>query len=321
MQTASLQVIQRGRDACSVRVDGAVSANLVADLRRLSEGARQMRLDLRGAWMSTEGADALRAWHRVAGSQLELVLPSSMTVAAAYAATETEAYPAAPSPGTPVDLPDLLAHEVRGPLAIAHLRLQTLAGRLADQGLADESANCQSAIAGLETVGRLLDTYLTASRPWTATPVDLAAVCDAAAEAARDLGSGGTVVVGRDHEHARLWVRGERQALYQLVWNLIRNGLEAVGPDGTVRLDLTAAAHGRRATVRVTDDGPGFPPAVLAAPFQQRRSQKAGGMGIGLVLCHWIAQRHHGRIALGNGVRGAEVCVELPRVSPPGGSA
>jgi len=322
VQTASLQVVQRGRDACSVRVDGAVSAHLVADLRRLGEGARQMRLDLRGAWMSAEGADALRNWHRTAGSRLELVLPASMSVGGADIEAEAADTATAPraAPGAPVDLPEILAHEVRGPLAIAHLRLQTLAGRLTDQELAEEAGSCQSAIAGLEMVGRLLDTYLTASRPWTAQAVDLAAVCEDAAEAARDLGTGGTVVVRRHQKNALLWVRGERQALYQLVWNLIRNGLEAGAPGGTVRLDLGAAGQGRRTMLRVTDDGPGFPPVILTAPFQQRRSGKPGGMGIGLVLCQWITQRHHGRIELGNGDLGAEVRVELPRAAPPVGS-
>jgi len=314
VQTASVQVYHQ-QDACNVRVDGVVSAHLVADLRRLSAAARQTRIDLRSAWVSTEGVEALRNWHLAAPGRLELMLPAAMTVVPVDAGAGTGQADVA---DTPVDLPDLLAHEVRGPLAIAHLRLQTLAARLTGNGQADEAANCESAIASLEAVGRLLDTYLTASRPWQARPLELGAVCTAAAEAARDLDLGGNLTVRRDPAGAEFWIEGERQALHQLVWNLMRNGLEAAGPGGAVSLHIRGADRGRRAVLRVGDDGPGFPAAILAAPFQRRRSERPGGMGIGLVLCRWIAERHGGTIALANGRRGALVTVELPCTGKPG---
>ncbi len=309
MQTASVQVYQQ-EDACDVRVDGIVSAHLVADLRRLSGTARQTRIDLRGAWVSTEGVEALRSWHLAAPGRLELVLPAALTVAPADLGADAGQPEGAHD--TPVDLPDLLAHEVRGPLAIAHLRLQTLAARLAGTGQADEATNCESAIASLEAVGRLLDTYLTASRPWKARPLELGDVCTTAAEALRDLAPDCKITVCRNPVGAEFWLDGERQAIQQLVWNLLRNGLEAAGPDGAVALDISASDRERRAVLRVGDDGPGFPAAILAAPFQRRRSDKTGGMGIGLVLCRWIVERHGGTITLANGRHGGIVTVELP---------
>lgn len=316
MQTAAVQVQYQDGDS-HIRVDGAVSAQLVADLRQVSSAAERWHLDLRGAWLSTDGAVALRAWQQAARGRLELVLPGAL------GAAPLEPGEAPASPGSPVDLPDLLAHEVRGPLAVAHLRLQTLANRLQQQGLADEATSCQGAISGLEAVARLLDIYLTASRPWQSRPVDLQAVCRAAAAAAAELDAAERVSVhthGLEAATAPL-VHGEASALHQMLWNLVRNALEASAPGGGVRIDLRATARAHL-TLQVHDEGPGFPPEVLATPFQPKRSVKPGGMGIGLVLCHWIVERHQGRITLANGPRGGSVSVVLPRAlgaQPSGG--
>jgi signal transduction histidine kinase len=307
VETAAIQV-ERHSNGSTIRVDGLVTAALVGDLRRLSAEDRSTRCDLRAAWLSADGANALRLWHHAAARSLELLLPNTI-------AAPTVQPSADPEPATPVDLPALLAHEVRGPLSVAHLRLQTLVSRLEGLGQADEAATCRSAIAGLEAVGRLFDTYLTASGPWSLQPVDLAVVCAEAADEARELTGRGSVDVAATGARAALWVRGERQALHQLVWNLVRNGLEAAEGEARVRVDLRAS--GDLAEVLVSDNGPGFPADVLAAPFEARRSQKAGGMGIGLILCRWIAERHQGQIRLGNTAQGARVQVLLPRAAAP----
>ena len=292
-----------------MRVTGLVTGALVADLRRLSGEYTSTRCDLREAWLSTEGANALRAWHRAAQDTVELLLPD--TIAAPDVALDGA------ERTSPVDLPALLAHEVRGPLSVAHLRLQTQAARLAAQGLPSEEAACRSVIAGIEAVSRLFDTYLTASRPWAMHPLDLRAVSLAAADDARALAGRGSIDVEAEAGGAPLWVSGERQALHQLFWNLMRNGLEAAPEQPEVRVEFPSAAEGRHVAVVISDRGPGFPHEVLAAPFHARRSEKAGGMGIGLILCKWIIDRHRGHMHLSNVPGGAEVRLLLPRVGGP----
>ncbi len=316
MDTAAVEVEQHAQ-GCTVRVGGLVTEALVSDLRRLSRDMRSTKLDLRAAWLSTEGAEALRHWHRVAQGGLELVLPDTVAtlVNADAVAERATSAGAGGELQTPVDLPALLAHELRGPLTVAHLRLQTLTARLGTQGLADEAASCRSALAGLDAVSRLFETYITASRPWTMGSVDLLELCRDAAADARELTAHGRVTVHAIPPDAALWVTGERQALRQLIWNLVRNGLEAGEAHPDVQIDLRR--HSAGVEIIVTDVGPGFPDEVLAAPFAPIRSRKASGMGIGLVLCRWIADRHRGQIALGRGERGAMVRVVLPAAVPP----
>ena len=307
METAAVRVEQQ-RDGATVRVDGAVTPALVQDLRRVSARFRFVRCDLRTAHLSAEGANALRAWHAAARDALELLLPDAVVP---VAAADRPA-----GPGAPVDILDLLAHEMRGPLSVAHLRLQTQAARLAARGLADEAAAARTAMGGLDAVTRLFETYRTASRPWTLRAVSLPALAADAAGQARDQVGHGTVDVRVSPPETDVWVRGEQQALLQLIWNLVRNGLEAAGPEARVRIDIAAPQDAGPVDAIICDNGPGFPPDVLAAPFRTRASRKDGGMGIGLILCNWIVERHQGRMRLRNGPAGAEVHLEMPTAPP-----
>lgn len=300
MQTPSVQV-WRQPGLCLVGVHGAVGVQLIAQLRGLTAGAARLRIDLRAATVPADVLEELRRWHRAEPERWELLLPDADAAA----------------PQAPVDLPDLLAHEVRGPLTLANLRLQTLIAGLRAAGRTEEADHCQAAMGHLDAVDRLLEIYLTASRPWRSNPLELTALCREAASAARDLHPDGAVAVRRRPRTGELWVLGEPQALQQLALNLIRNGLEATGAMGRVRIALRAAEDGRRVLLQVLDDGPGFPPEVLREPFARRSSAKPGGMGIGLILVRWIAERHGGALSLANGPRGAVATVELPRCPAP----
>lgn len=288
-----------------MHVDGAVTPLMIADLRRLSSQTRHIRLDLRTALVSPAGAQALLAWQQYAGDRLELLLPKAATFL-------QPAEPMSTTDTAPVDLPDLLTHELRGPLAVAHLRLEALRAHLAGSGLAEESHACDDCLDCLHAVDRLLGTYLTASRPWEMAVVDLGAVSQAAVQAIAASYPQARISLHRAPA-AALLVNGEPQALQQLIWNLLRNSVEA-GGEVTVELSMTAGST----HLCVRDTGPGFPPAVLASPAKRLPSAKPGGMGIGLLLCRWIAQRHGGQLALANTAQGAVVTVHFPRVSDPG---
>ena len=308
METAAVSVERLAQYWC-VRVEGLVTSSLVAELRRLSAHPGPTKVNLRAAWLSTDGLEALRAWHAAARGELELLLPQAVAAFTPPAAS--------PPPQSPVDLPAMLAHELRGPLAITHLRLQSLAARLSTHNLEPETADCRSAIAGVEAVSRLFEIYLTASRPWRTTPVDLSEICRAAAKFAENTAREPRIEV--DAPEA-MRVRGEPQALQQLVYNLLRNALESGAEPPAARIRATRADAMVR--LEVTDQGPGFPSEVLEHPTRPRRSTKPGGMGIGLLLCHWIVERHRGTIRLGAAPGGgALVRVDLPAAPGLSGSA
>jgi two-component system sensor kinase FixL len=87
----------------------------------------------------------------------------------------------------------------------------------------------------------------------------------------------------------------------QVLLNLLRNAIEAIGevenPQGSILVEASAAGAGF-VEVRVSDNGPGFPPSLLESPFLPFSSTKAEGLGFGLPLCKSIVEAHGGRLWL-----------------------
>jgi C4-dicarboxylate-specific signal transduction histidine kinase len=93
-------------------------------------------------------------------------------------------------------------------------------------------------------------------------------------------------------------VRADRIQLQQVVLNLARNAIEAMG---TVKgrphvLKLASAATQSEFIVRVEDTGPGIDPDLLARIFDSFFTTKRDGMGMGLSICRSIVEAHGGRL-------------------------
>lgn len=108
-------------------------------------------------------------------------------------------------------------------------------------------------------------------------------------------------------------VYGDRRQLVQVFTNLLNNAYDAI--EGSGRLRIETAAGRERATVAVTDSGPGIPAEVLPHLFEPFFTTKAEGKGtgLGLAICLGIVQSHHGTIVAANASHGgARFTVELP---------
>ena len=92
---------------------------------------------------------------------------------------------------------------------------------------------------------------------------------------------------------AAVWLTGNRVQIAQVVLNLLRNAVEALGPcGGDVWLQVMPGVG--EITLLVEDDGPGV--AAGLDLFAQFESDKPGGMGLGLSICRAIVEAHGGRI-------------------------
>jgi two-component system sensor kinase FixL len=103
--------------------------------------------------------------------------------------------------------------------------------------------------------------------------------------------------------------------IQQVVLNLLRNAVEALGEVTDRRLAVTTARRDDEAAVAfaIRDSGPGLAPEIRDRLFQPFLTTKKDGTGIGLSLCRSIMTIHKGRIwAEPNDWGGTTFCCSLP---------
>ena len=216
----------------------------------------------------------------------------------------------------------VLAHELRNPLAPIANTLEALRIGGIDQQMASELLAV--AHRQLQHLVRLVDDLMEVSRI-TRDSIELRKELlplQAAVQSAIEISQ--ALIAERKHrlevdlQPDRLLVQGDRTRLTQVVANLLNNAAKYTPEGGRIRVRLTR--EGDFAVVRVSDNGAGIPPDMLARVFEMfTRLDRAlertqGGLGIGLALVQRLAQLHGGSVeAHSDGLgRGSEFVVRLP---------
>jgi signal transduction histidine kinase len=95
----------------------------------------------------------------------------------------------------------------------------------------------------------------------------------------------------------------DREQMFRVLMNLIRNGVEAVdsarmepGPPGRIRVQ--GWLNNKEAVIEVSDTGPGVPAGARAQLFTPFSSSRAGGSGLGLVIAADLVRCNGGAIML-----------------------
>jgi signal transduction histidine kinase len=112
-------------------------------------------------------------------------------------------------------------------------------------------------------------------------------------------------------------VEGDKVQLQQVVLNLVMNAVEAMQ---SVQIRLlkvqTDQINPTMVRVSIEDTGTGIDPSDIDRVFRPFFTSKANGMGMGLVICRSIIEKHDGRIWVSPGVNGGSVFqFELPTKS------
>jgi two-component system, sensor histidine kinase and response regulator len=113
-------------------------------------------------------------------------------------------------------------------------------------------------------------------------------------------------------------VRADADLLRRIVENLLENALRHAPEDSVVR--VSTVEHPEGFELRVSDSGPGVPPAMRETIFERfiqvesgERSVTRSGRGLGLAFCRLAVEAHGGRIWVEDGAPGAVFCLRLPR--------
>jgi len=96
----------------------------------------------------------------------------------------------------------------------------------------------------------------------------------------------------------------------QLILNMVRNGLEAMEPNGT--LTIGTLHEDDEIVLFIKDEGSGLPPEILDKLGRPFVITKEKGTGLGLAICYSIAARHNARIDFETGPFGTAFYVRFP---------
>ena len=109
-----------------------------------------------------------------------------------------------------------------------------------------------------------------------------------------------------------LTVDADREQLFRIVLNLMRNACEALKGEGVVA--VSAVRSGAAVAIEVADTGPGIPDQVQAKLFQPFVSAaRPGGSGLGLAIARDLARGHGGDLVLvSTGPAGTVFRIVLP---------
>jgi two-component system, NtrC family, C4-dicarboxylate transport sensor histidine kinase DctB len=211
-----------------------------------------------------------------------------------------------------------LAHEINQPLAAIRTFMAS-AKIFARRGDLSQVVSNLDLITDLaERMARItghLKTFARKSEPGHPEPVQVDRAIDGTLFLLESQIKAAGIVVDKTVE-PDLWVLGHAVQLEQVILNLVRNALDAVGDQEHGRITITAQASESHVQIKVADNGPGIPANQLDQIFDPFFTTKAlgKGLGLGLSISYGIVQDFGGQIHARNlPGGGAELTVELPR--------
>jgi two-component system sensor histidine kinase HydH len=185
-----------------------------------------------------------------------------------------------------------LAHEIRNPLGSISGSIEML--RESPLLSEEDRELCGIIRREARRLNNLVTDMLDLSKPRTpeAEAVDVASLArDVVALAARTERSGtGDVLVVYEGPSDSAMARCDGEQMRQVLWNLVRNAVQASGAGSTVRVEV--APHGKEVTLSVDDQGPGISKEAEARLFDAFYTTRSHGVGIGLAVVKRIIDDH-----------------------------
>jgi len=206
---------------------------------------------------------------------------------------------------TAIGLADMLAHEIKNPLAGIAGAAQLLAMNLPpeDQEMTDlilhETRRVVALLGQVERFGDL--------RPPKLQPLNLHDLLERARKSA-GLGVAAHMVFRDDYDPSLPYTLGDADQLLQVISNLFANAAQAAPGGGTITIHSyfeqglrLQTPEGDRAVplqIEIIDDGPGIPDAIAESIFDPFVSGRENGTGLGLALVSKIITEHNGTIVV-----------------------
>ena len=189
----------------------------------------------------------------------------------------------------------MLSHEVNNSVAASNSLLHSCLnyGRsLPAEEREDFEAALGIVIARTEQLNRFMRSFADVVRlpPPARQPVDLAELVRGVGRLMRAETTERRILVQWNVQNGLGPVHVDRTQMEQVLVNVVKNAIEAIGRDGTITVHV--GSRGARPAVVIEDTGPGISPDVRPHLFTPFFSTKDQGQGIGLTLVQEILSQH-----------------------------
>jgi len=209
-----------------------------------------------------------------------------------------------------------VAHEIRNPLNAMGMGLQ----RLKREFLPHDESKREEYISFMELilkeirrVNQIIEQFLTLSRPFqlslrkSSLQDLLKNLISLLQEEASSLGITLLAVIPTELPLITI----DPETLTQAFINIMKNGMQAMGKGGTLRIEAKSLKDG--VEVMISDSGSGIPPEQMEKIFNYYYTTKEKGVGLGLPIAHRIIEAHGGKLRIESRVgSGTKVTVTLP---------
>ncbi len=188
-----------------------------------------------------------------------------------------------------------MAHEIRNPLASISGSVQMLA----------ESTNIPEQDVGLmkivvkeaDRLNHLLTDFLDFARPKVPQKklVNLVAVILELQNMLHSDKRFNDIAISLNNSHAEVVALLDRDMLFQILWDLAVNAVEAMNGSGTLKFCIKKQPDFGSCIV-IEDSGPGIPDTIQEKIFEPFFSTKESGTGLGLATVYTVMESHGGRV-------------------------
>jgi signal transduction histidine kinase len=209
-----------------------------------------------------------------------------------------------------------MAHSVRNPFTSVQMRLFSLNRSLKLSGTQKEDFDVIS--EEIDHIDTIVQNFLEFSRPprLKMQPISPSTVVDTAIQLLHYRLESYHVKVNVHRRHILPAIKADPDQLKEVLVNLIINACEAMAGGGTIDIHeqiIGSPSDRLLAEIRITDNGPGIPAAVLKKVFDPFYTTKEEGTGLGLSIVERIIHEHGGSIDLTSQAnRGTTFTIVLP---------
>jgi signal transduction histidine kinase len=202
-----------------------------------------------------------------------------------------------------------IAHEIRNPLSSISLNVELLEDEL-DAANDEGRALIRSVLKELDRLNDIVNEYLQFSR-FPKPQLTRGSVDTVIRELAKSFRPPASVKLEVEFGPSSPDVWLDAGLLRQALENLVRNGVEAIGGEGLVRIETDVVD--RFLVIRVKDTGRGIAPEIQAKLFEPFFTTKAQGTGLGLATSQQIVFEHNGHLVVDSQAgKGATFSILLP---------